>query len=114
SLAYATLEGAGSDTFRSGASLVVWGDDTTLKRAAKVDHVTVKGSGGVGVLLEHVAGFTADSTDLTVTGSGSWPIRTTLRGAVTLPNATLTGNAIDRVSLVGDGLSENGTLRDFG
>jgi len=61
----------------------------------RADHLIVKNSVGTGIVMESGAGFTADSTDITVTGGGSAPggnadsaIEMTMLAVGTLPTRT--------------------------
>lgn len=99
-LAYATLRGGGTTTASNvldaapfaGATLVARNQTGVAKDVLSVDHVTVEGSTGLGVMLDS-AGFVAGSTDLSVTGSGSYPVYLAAAYATHLPKGTYTGNA---------------------
>lgn len=71
-LAYVTLEGGGGGVNDDDdAALEVSGDGTLpADPLLFVDHVTVKGSRGVGVAVHGLATFAPDSHDLRVTASG--------------------------------------------
>ena len=73
SLAYATLSGGGGQTtFEEGATLVISATNpvSSVAPLVKVDHVTIQGSVGFGVLGDVFGGFTADSQQLIITGCG--------------------------------------------
>jgi len=77
-LAYTTLRGGGTTKAGigadfGGAALAARNQQTTRMDVLAVDHVTVEGASGVGVLLDST-GFVAGSRALTVTGSGSYPV----------------------------------------
>lgn len=99
SLASVTLEGGGTDqdTYR-GASLVARGTAGSPSALLKVDHVTVKGSAGLGVGLFN-ARFDAASTELVVTGSGWFPVYLGADSLSSLPAGVYTGNFIDEILL---------------
>lgn len=101
SLAYVTFEGGGAEV----ASLRVSIDpnDDVASERTRVDHVTVRGSSTAGVTLEGNAGFTADSRDLTITGSARAPLRTWQRGVGTIPSGTYTGNTTDELVIENGG-----------
>lgn len=104
-LAHADLEGGGA---LANATLSVDGEGFPPARPLKVEHVTVKRSAGVGVLLRKWAGFAAGSSDLSVQGSGEessetgFPIRLSLNAVSTIPSGSYTGNATDAIQLVGE------------
>lgn len=56
------------------------------------DHLTVKGSASLGVLLREGGGFSTGSRDVTITGGASQPISTWSRAAGTIPTGKYTGN----------------------
>jgi hypothetical protein len=114
--AYVTIEGGGSD---DGATLDIRGDqDVATQPIFFVDHVTVKDSGSLGVLVREGGGFAPGSQELTVTGSATFPISIWGRAAGTLPSGTYTGNAIDEIVLpaIGgrDDVKEDTTLANRG
>lgn len=96
-LAYVTLEGGGAET----ATLYVAIDpnDNVASQTTHVDHVTVRDSAQLGVALHGNAGFTADSHDLTITGSAGEPLRVWQRAVGTIPPGRYTGNAVDEMLL---------------
>lgn len=104
SLAWATLQGGGTAAASAtaadylGASLVARGTATPLPDTIKVDHVTVKGSTGAGVVLIGTR-FNAASTELTVTGAGWYPVYLGADAVTELPGGSYTGNAIDEILL---------------
>jgi hypothetical protein len=125
SLAHATLDGGGSDSFLGNASLVLRGDgETPTKPMARVDHVTIGGSVGHGAVFEWTAGFAPGSTQLTITGSGNeefpYPIRIGEHTLDSLPDGAYTGNRVDEIFLVDEGannssgLQEDATMHDRG
>ena len=90
-----------------------------------VDHVTVKGSRGVGLAMHALATFAPGSRDLTVTASGgdAWPYAMSIEEHAidSLPSGSYTGNEVDEIYLrqvgggtAGDGLKVDATLRDLG
>lgn len=123
--AYVTFENGGADAFEANATLVAAGDGTTpTARDLFVDHVTITGSLGAGVLLANVAGFAPGSTQLTVTGSGNtehpYPLEIGEHSMDSIPDGSYTGNSQDEILVVPTGansqlgLQESGTLRDRG
>jgi hypothetical protein len=87
-----------------------------------VDHVTVRGSNGLGVAMIR-ARFVAGSTRLSVEGSGTYPLYTGAAYADGLPPGTYTGNGTNEVLLQtvgtavwanGDPLTSDVTLPDPG
>lgn len=79
----------------------------------KVDHVTLTGN-GQGVLVA-ANGFAAESNALTITGGQSYPLVARDEGWFGLPKGgTLTGNAIDQISVEASTLDRSGTIHDLG
>lgn len=105
SLAYVTLEGGGSGNGPfSDAILRIFGDQYKPPQAlVKAQHVTIKNSANYGVFLGNHGTFTADSADLTVTGSKTYPIATWASSLDNLPNGSFTGNGTDEVVIRGGG-----------
>jgi hypothetical protein len=124
SFAHVTMSNGGAFDER-GATLVVSGDRTfPTKHDVRVDHVTIEGSRGSAVVLENLGAFTADSTDLVITGSGKgddaveaypYPIVLDEHALLTLPRGTYTGNAVDAVYVSPEfSLRESGTMKNVG
>jgi hypothetical protein len=129
SLAYATLEGGGSSTEPgradyAGATLAADGNAVVGLAPAvlKLAHVTVRQSNGLGVALVDTR-FDPASTDLTVTGAGTFPVYVSAGRATELPTGSYTGNATDAILLqdVGpaglsnsDPITADATLHDRG
>jgi hypothetical protein len=95
-LAYTTLRGGGTTKAGigadfGGAALAARNQQTTRMDVLAVDHVTVEGASGVGVLLDST-GFVAGSRALTVTGSGSYPVYLGAAFATNLPEGTYAPN----------------------
>jgi hypothetical protein len=95
-LAYATLRGggttkAGIGADLGGATLAARSQQATRMDVLAVDHVTVEGSSGVGVLLDST-GFVAGSRALTVTDSGSYPVYLGAAFATNLPDGVYAPN----------------------
>jgi hypothetical protein len=104
-LSYTTLQGGGSGTYH-GSTVDLKGDadpSTTSVPVLRVNHVTITGAAGTGLVMESGAGFTADSTELTVTGGGAVTgnpgsaIEIQMQPAGTLPTLHVSGNAIDQI-----------------
>lgn len=94
---------------RSGKSPVTAPDPVLF-----VQQVTISGSATNGVRLQSGGAFTADSTGLTITGSGvhAASIAPPLVGS--LPPGTYTGNAKDSVLLTEEGIGWDVTVHDRG
>ena len=123
-LAYTTIENAGQGTVHGG-SLVLRGDGKTESEAVpvlKVDHVTITGSLGTAVVMDSAAAFSADSTELTITGSGGtvnggdYAIEINPIAAGTIPTLHLSGNAHDAIRIAAGSLyiSRDLTLKNRG
>lgn len=96
-LAHTTVEGGGTDGATAFAMIDARGDQLAPAAATlDFDHVTVRDSTAYGVSLRENAGFSAESRDLTITGSGDAPLRLLPRLATNIPSGDYTGNAIDR------------------
>lgn len=124
-LAHATLAGGGhvsNNRPDATATLYVDGDPRSpagVQPLVRVDHVTIEGSQTLGVLLTENGAFTDDSRDLTVTGSGSAPVRLWVRAASSLPTGAYAGNQDDQILLEAGGYGNAAvvgevTLRDRG
>jgi hypothetical protein len=104
SLSYTTLEGGGGPTsdLRNaeflGSTIASQADAEQLPQTLEVDHVTVRGSTGVGITMI-ASRFTTASTNLTVTTSGSHPIYLGADALSELPTGAYTGNAVDEILL---------------
>ncbi len=104
SLAYATLIGGGGtgtdpvNAVGAGATLMGRNQQGQPYDTLSVDHVTIEGSTGLGVLLDST-GFIAGSNELTVTGSGRNPVYLGAGYATHLPVGHYSGNADDRFLL---------------
>jgi hypothetical protein len=94
---YTTFEKGGSGTYHGATIHLRGADPLTVTPMLRADHVTIQGSGGVGIVMESGAGFTPESTQVTVSGSGNATdnasIEITPLGAGTLPNLDVSGNA---------------------
>lgn len=118
-LAYATLEGGGGGDFENGASAIMFGDGAMPADAMLfVNHVTIKGSLGAGLVLQRGANFVTGSSDLTITGSGNtddpYPLELEEHAIDALPTGSFTGNLVDEISLrrAGDGTAGSGLVVD--
>src|SRR5262249_2986614 len=98
------------------AVLEVYGDQyQPAQPVLHVDHVEIQGAGAVGVALRENAVFTADSTALTITGSGTYPVWALPIALTNLPDGDYTGNARDEIVLPGSGiLTTDATIHDRG
>ena len=111
-LAYATISGGGTSSAPAsaefaGAALVGRNQQDNPADVLRVDHVTVTGATGLGVMLDS-AGFIAGSTDLTVSGAGTFPIYLAAAAATRLPVGTYTGNGTDAFLLQSVGVAVYG------
>jgi hypothetical protein len=102
-LAYVDFSDGGGGDFENGSTLYVRGAAEGADALVSVDHVTVKGSLGSGVWLEGGAAFAAGSKELSVTGSGKYPIELSEHALDTLPDGALTGNATDEILVAPEG-----------
>ena len=122
-LAYTTLENGGNGGVH-GASLSLRGNGPPESAAIpmlKADHLVIKDSAGTGLVLESGAAFTADSTEVTVTGGGGsenadHAIEITPIAAGTLPALHVSGNAHDAIRITAGSLyiSRDLTLKNLG
>jgi len=118
-LAHVTLEGGGGAHTRA-ASLVASGDGTyPVQEPLFVDHVTIVGSLGAGVIVDHLARFATGSTDLVVTGSGNdanpYPLVLGEHAIDELPLGDYTGNAVDEILIEPtQTIHEDTTMRNVG
>jgi hypothetical protein len=129
-LEHTVLRGGGDpDTAQNGGGIIVAtgpGGNTGITDAVRVQHVSVEDSGGFGVNLQNRAVFSDDSTDLTVSGSGSLPASVALDTSFPLyvdgtalssiPVGEYTGNALDEilVATVGGLLDDSVTFHERG
>jgi hypothetical protein len=100
-LSNTTLEGGGGSDLSNdfaGATIAVRGRPEELPVKLHVDSVTVRGSVGLGVAM-CASRFTPESTGLTITGSGSFPLYTGVDIATDLPTGSYTGNTTDEILL---------------
>jgi hypothetical protein len=102
-LAYTNLSngGGGSQigTGEQGAMVRVRGDVAVAPTQGllKVNHVTLRGSASVGLLVLESGGFATGSTALTVTGSKDEPIAISPLSLSNLPDGDYSGNGVDRI-----------------
>ncbi len=124
SLSYTTLENGGQGQGH-GSPLNLRANAPTESASIpvlKVDHVVVKDSTGTGIFLESGAAFTADSSELTVTGGGGtvtdgdYAIEISQIAAGSLPTLHVSGNVHDAIRVSGGTLyiSVNVTYKDRG
>ena len=125
-LSYTTLENGGK--LVDDAAILNFNGlvDPSIEVAPMVraDHLIVKNSVGTGIWLESGAGFTSDSTDITLTGCGgggsNFPdaaIMITQLAAGTLPTLHVSGNAGDQIVIAyspGLYISRDLTLKNLG
>jgi hypothetical protein len=120
-LSYTTLENGGAGNGH-GASLMASGDGAVggaVVPVLRAHHLAIVGSAGTGLVLESGAAFTADSTELTVTGggdeNGDHAIELSPLAAGTLPALVISGNANDAIRVAGSlFISRDLTLRNRG
>ncbi|WP_438030096.1 hypothetical protein [Sorangium sp. So ce233] len=124
-LRHVLLEGGGGDRFHANATLSAYGGSVTpAAPALLVDHVTVRGSLGAGVLLLRASSFAEGSTDLVITESGSeehpYPLELGEQALGSIPIGVYTGNRKDEILIQDEGanqtsgLQQDTTLRDRG
>jgi hypothetical protein len=109
---YTTIEGGGDplNTLPSLAGMIrLQGIDNSqpTQGLLSVDHVIVKDSDSNGIVLQDGAGFSQDSTALTVTGSALAPVNMWSRAVGTLPSGSYTGNGLDEIVLLASGGNES-------
>jgi hypothetical protein len=101
-LAYATLTGGGTGPHASapngGATIAGHGTDPQRPVAVDVQHVSIQGSAGLGMMMRG-ASFDPASADLTIAASGWYPLYTGIGSAGGIPQGAYTGNAIDQILL---------------
>lgn len=98
-LTWTVLSGGGNPSSAEATLRVSTGADLPGQRPLFVDHVTIEGSHGPGVMLNGTSGFAEGSTSLVIHGSGSAsrpePIALNPNALGTLPSGTYTGNRSD-------------------
>jgi hypothetical protein len=101
-LEHVTVFGGGTGPHASvpfgGASLAGLASGTSRPTIFELVSVRVDMSAGLGIFLDG-ASFDPASTDLTITGSGWYPLFMGAASAGSLPVGTFTGNAIDQILL---------------
>ena len=106
-LAYATVEGGGNPNggalTQVGAFDIRGDQESATQPILFADHLTVKGSRSLGILVREGGGFATGSRSLAITGGASFPISIWGRAAGTLPAGTYTGNATDEILLPASG-----------
>lgn len=114
-LTWTRLLGGGAS---GGATISVIGEGygSPLTRVLRTNQVVIQSSQNTGVLLDANAAFTTNSKALQITGSGGWPVRTTMMALGSLPKGTYTGNAIDEILIFGPtaNVFANTTVKDPG
>jgi hypothetical protein len=117
-LSFTNIANGGSDTITYGA-IDARGDQLLpVQPILKLREVAITGSVQYGVSLRGGAGFTADSANLAISGSGKAPVRTLPRMLTNLPSGSYTGNAQDVILVeteaYGDVTLEDVTVRERG
>lgn len=105
-LAYTTIEGGGelgNIVPESHTMIEAQGLDSMAptQEVLTFDHVTVRGSLGMGIRLYDGAGFGAGSGDLVVTENATFPVSMWGRAMGTLPTGDYIGNGDDAIFIVG-------------
>jgi hypothetical protein len=116
--AFVTLEGGGApgnEPLTRVGALDIRGDQESAPQPVFfADHVTVRNSASLGILVREGGAFAPGSQALTVTGGASFPISIWGRAAGTLPPGAYTANAIDEIILPAmggrDDIKEDTTL----
>ncbi|MFY0570956.1 hypothetical protein ACN28E_44980 [Archangium lansingense] len=100
-LTWTVLSGGGNPSSAEATVRVSAGADLPGPRPLFVDHVTIEGSRGPGVLLNGTGGFAEGSTTLVIRDSGSdarpEPLAINANALGTLPSGTYTGNRSDTI-----------------
>lgn len=115
-LRYVRITQGGADRFHEYASLVLRGDGTTpAQPVAVLDHVTLDGSLGPGLLVDRDATFDAASQALTITRSGSdeRPFAAVIgeHAIDAFPTGVYTGNRVDEILINPEGANARGGLQ---
>lgn len=118
-LAYATVEGGGAlnggRPTQDGMIDVRGNQDEPAQPLFDARHVTLRGSEAPAVWLREGGGFSAESTDLVVTGGATYPVVAWGRALRTLPTGRFSGNTRDVVVIPGsvgrDDIKEDTVLR---
>lgn len=124
-LSHTDILGGGAATDFPQATVVVLGTgERPLSRSLEVHDVRIRDAGASGLWMSGGARFVAGSDGLVVTGSGTadahFPLVLGSHAAQDTPDGAYTGNRIDEVLLVEDGLNSSiglqvdTTLRDLG
>jgi hypothetical protein len=118
-LAYVTIRDAGdlgSTTGQAGAALHLNGTyDQPPQQLARVDHVTLDGAVRFGAALEARAGFTEDSQNLTIKGSGEMAMWVSSGSLGLIPPGKYTGNAVDAIRIRTDvDVNTDDTIHNLG
>jgi hypothetical protein len=127
-LAYVTLDGGGGGDDGTGHSTIhARGDgERGRKPVLLVDHVTITGSRGAGIKVDHGGAFDRSSRDLVVKGSGAnnphhpYPLEVGEGAVDSIPTGTYTGNAKDEILIepevvaAGGGFQEDTTMHNRG
>ena len=120
-LAHVTIAGGGdldTDRLDTTAMLDVRGDQDLPQGNVHVDHVTLTGSGSVGLILREGGALSATSTELTITGSANAPVRSWANLAGSIPSGRYTGNGNDEILIDGltnrDAIEQDMTLANRG
>lgn len=133
-LAYVTIEGSGETAASLGDYMVtLQGSGTSTPKTIHVDHVTLRDGYGGGIYLSETDRFSANSSDLAVTGMRATgglspdtnmpreaPVHFVSAEAVrTLPSGSYSGNASDHIAVGsfnsgGARITESGSWKDPG
>jgi hypothetical protein len=103
-LAYTVVTGGGMQSSPTSAAFQGKVASVSPLQVFSFDHVTIKGSAGIGVSLAGATSFDPASTDLTITGSALVPIFLQAQSLSSVPTGTYTGNGSDAI-LVGAGIN---------
>ena len=117
SLASATLSNGGASDNPNILGLLDLRSDAAgpLTERLRAKDVTLTGSQQYGVVLRAGATFTADSSNLVVSGAKLFPVRADARLTTNIPSGTYTGNTTDEILLdLGSDVSNDITLHDRG
>ena len=116
-LAHTTIQGGGElgnivDESRAMIQAQGLDNEAPTQEVLTFDHVTVRNSLGLGILLFDGAGFGAGSGDLVVSENASFPVSMWGRALGTLPTGDYTGNGDDAILVVGMNAGQQNVIED--
>ena len=103
-LSYTTLENGGALATEGSSLALRGGDDNAVIPVVKADHLSIRHSQGIGLVLESGAAFVDGSAELTITDSGSATddaaVEIAPMAAGTLPHLNLSNNNQNLIRVV--------------